>query len=1723
MNVFDLGRRVVGEYAEYVRGFISIKDALIRQKVEDELGSGLLWPDPHVGLTPSFEPGATIDSLVAEQVLHPGCSKVFRRKTDEDPLGQPLRLHRHQEDAIRRAKTGRSYVLTTGTGSGKSLAYVVPIVDEVLRHPGKGIKAIVVYPMNALANSQLGELTKFLNLGFPDGKGPVSFKRYTGQESDDERNEIIASPPDILLTNYVMLELILTRPRERALVSAATGLRFLIFDELHTYRGRQGADVALLIRRTREATNAGSQLRCVGTSATISGEGSPDEQRHQVADVASLIFGTDISAEDVIGETLRRATPQVDFAERTAQQTLKNRIAVSPEISWTYENYVADPLSSWIEQTLGLQAKNGNLVRRPPAPLIEAGATLGELIGASHQACAAAIERHLQLGYGVNQPGTDFPAFAFRLHQFLSRGDTVFASLESPEDRSITLDGQHFVPGDRSKVLFPLAFCRQCGADYYSVRRVGEGATTQRMEPRDFDDRQPPTKDSRDGYLYVRQDPAWPEATEALLDRIPEEWIDETNDKRRVKSHYRQYLPWGETLGANGNADSGGVACQFVPRPFVLCLSCGTSYSARTGDFSKLATLGSGGRSTATSIATLSTIRWLRANDEDMNSRKVLAFSDNRQDASLQAGHFNDFVQSTLVRRALLRAAQAAGPDGMGHDSLPQAVFSNLEVTFEDYAANPLAEFAAKTNAERALRSVLAYQVYLDISRGWRLNSPNLEQCGLLTFRYESLEELCSTEKHWAALHPALALASPATRSKVAKALLDHMRRQLCIKVEYLDANEQEAIRQQSQQHLIEPWALDPSDRLTYASILYPRPVVQGSFGGVEFLSSRSGYGRYLRRASTFPNFAGKLKLDDAERILADLLDRMSIAGLVTVAKPIEKGGPPGYQLLASGIRWVAGDGKRGYHDVVRMPGLPPEGVAVNPYFRDRYSELGGGVVARAREHTAQVPADVREQRENEFRDGSLPVLYCSPTMELGIDISSLHVVGMRNVPPTAANYAQRSGRAGRGGTPASPAYIFTYCSTGSPHDRYFFRRQSLMTGGTVSPPRLDLANEDLVRSHVDAIWLAESHLSLGRDLTDILDLAGDDPTMQLLESVKATLADKSHQSHAVTRVHEVLEDVGVVLAGSSWWHPTWIERAVESIPIRFESACSRWRGLYRSALAQAKAQNAVIHDATRSVEDKRDAERRRQQAEAQLKLLAAGDDRAQGDFSSYRYFASEGFLPGYSFPRLPLSAFIPGRRGGRGTDDYLQRPRFIAITEFGPRNIIYHEGSRYVVNQIQLPYRNEVGGDSPLLTDVAKRCENCGYLHSGKDKDLCESCGAALQAPLDSLVRLSHVFARRRDRINSDEEERQRQGYDVWSSVRFADRGGKPSVRVAQVVFNAAQLGRLEYGEAATLWRINVGWARRDPAQRLGYNVDVERGYWAKGEHEEEDDDDAKNAKRIQRVIPYVEDHRNCLLLTFTDVPDPKVLASLEAALRVAIAARYQLEDEELSAEPLPSRDRRTRILLYEASEGGAGVLRRLVDDPVAFAAVARTALEICHFDPDTLADKHHADGAHEDCEAACYDCLLGYRNQMDHPILDRKAVAPLLKQLASAAVQSSPGPEDRAEHVKRLLNLCDSDLERRWVRFVDDAGLRLPDRAQELLPTIATRPDFTYTGNDRAAIYVDGPHHIFPDRAVRDAAHVAALQDAGFSVIRFEEEDQWDEVAAQHEWLFGPIKVTP
>lgn len=150
VDVFELRNSVISGYASYVRSFITIRDERIAGHVDAELERGCLWPDSLIQLNPSFEPGEPLSELVAEGLLHPECERIFRHKPAPDQDEGPLRLHCHQVEGIRAARAGESYVLTTGTGSGKSLAYIVPIVDHVLRHgSGRGIQAVIVYPMNA--------------------------------------------------------------------------------------------------------------------------------------------------------------------------------------------------------------------------------------------------------------------------------------------------------------------------------------------------------------------------------------------------------------------------------------------------------------------------------------------------------------------------------------------------------------------------------------------------------------------------------------------------------------------------------------------------------------------------------------------------------------------------------------------------------------------------------------------------------------------------------------------------------------------------------------------------------------------------------------------------------------------------------------------------------------------------------------------------------------------------------------------------------------------------------------------------------------------------------------------------------------------------------------------------------------------------------------------------------------------------------------------------------------------------------------------------------------------------------------------------------------------------------------------------------------------------------------------------------------------------------------
>ena len=1276
----------------------------------------------------------------------------------------------------------------------------------------------------------------------------------------------------------------------------------------------------------------------------------------------------------------------------------------------------------------------------------------------------------------------------------------------------MTLNGQRFVPGDRKRVLLPLAFCRACGQDYYVVH--GGPVTGIELGPRDLGDTQ--DEEQRPGFLYVSAERPWPDDIEEIHERLPETWLE---PDRRIRSNRKKATPRkilirpdGVVL-PHGDPTPGAIPGWWIPVPFRFCLNCGVSYEGRLGrDFTRLTTLGSEGRSTATTIMSLATVRYLREDGRlPDDARKLLSFTDNRQDASLQAGHFNDFVQITLLRSALWRALQDAGSGGLTHDRVPQRVFEALALPFETYAMDPDLRGPARVDTEGVLRDVIAYRLYRDLQRGWRLTQPNLEQAGLLAIEYDSLPDLAADESLWSDCHPVLADSAPGLRETVLKVLLDWMRRELALRVGVLDQQSQEALRRRSDQRLAGPWSLADERTLEYATEVLARPRRPRDLRSWRYVSAWGGVGQFLRRPDGLRSVAAtRITLDETTIIIGQMFDRLRRYGLVNQVGE-DRDGNPRWQVPAAALLWKAGDGSRPYHDRIRMPN-PPDEMPTNRYFVELYRGVGTTLAGiEAREHTAQVSYEERVEREERFRQADLAVLYCSPTMELGVDISELNVVNMRNVPPTPANYAQRSGRAGRSG---QPALVFTYCSAGSSHDQHFFRRPELMIAGQVEAPRIEIANEDLLRAHIHSVWLAESGLDLGRTMGEVLDLADDVTDPNLHPQVRDVLQDARVRAKARTRARVILDNVASDLKRAAW-SDSWLDETLAAIPARFEQSLKRWKSLYAAAVTQQREQNRIALSSTRSARDRRQAQRLRREAEHQLDILRATSDLGgQTDFYPYRYFASEGFLPGYSFPRLPLSAFIPGRRGRYDEPEYLHRPRFLAISEFGPQTFIYHEGARYRINRVILtpdpdaPVSTD-GDEDSFITARAKRCESCGYMHkvdAPPGPDTCEYCHDPLGLEWSNLLQMRNVSTVRRDRITSDEEERRRAGYEVISGVRFADRNGRRSVEVADVVTGTSparspMLG-LAYGDTATIWRVNLGWRRRRIREQRGFTLDIERGYWQKSEDQ---DDEDPMSNRTRRVIPFVTDSRNALLVEPAEPLEDKEIASLEAALKSAIEIAFQLESNELATEPLPSRDERRVLLFYESAEGGAGVLKRLVNEPDTWRRVARQALSRCHFDPDTGADIP-ARGV-EPCEAACYDCLLTYRNQLDHGLLDRKAVAPILGQLLDASLVRHPDEELQVE----------STLEAAFIARLEEGGYRPPDRAQILFVEAGTRPDFVYD-DACAVIYIDGPHHDYPERVARDRDADQAMMELGYRVIRLGHEDDWNRIIRQHRSVFGP-----
>ncbi len=665
---------------------------------------------------------------------------------------------------------------------------------------------------------------------------------------------------------------------------------------------------------------------------------------------------------------------------------------------------------------------------------------------------------------------------------------------------------------------------------------------------------------------------------------------------------------------------------------------------------------------------------------------------------------------------------------------------------------------------------------------------------------------------------------------------------------------------------------------------------------------------------------------------------------------------------------------------------------------------------------------------------------------------------------------------------------VITYAAIGSGHDQYFFQRQQQMVAGAVAPPKLELANQDLVASHVYSIWLAHTGVYLDDSMNKILDLDVDG--YPLKDSIRQQLIlSPAKLAECLQATQSILADTfcQADLQKASWYSVNWLQFTLENALNILHERCDRWRELYSEAIIQLSKARDIIDRHARgygTAEENDIAKAQEREALRQRSLLVGHNQsksNSEFEFYPYRYFAAEGFLPGFNFPRLPVRAYIPTHDGG----EFISRPRAVALREFAPSNIIYYEGSKFMVSKTKVP----VSGIDSQYKRVTV-CFNCGYFHEGNFRDTCENCGVQIKGDtyqnipkLNRILLMDTALTRRRERITCDEEERLKYGYNITTHFRYASQKQEPATVLAA---NNTPLFKLTYGATANVWRINRGLKKN--SEERGFKLDIKTGIW--GDLKSNLPSDSLHTE----VNLMVNNTCNILIIEPLIVPQDNkesFIATLQYAIETAIQAVYKLEPDELDSERLGEGK---YLLFWEASEGGAGVLSQLLHQPNSFQKIANAALDICHF----LQPK-------DSCVQACYECLLSYRNQFDHAVINRHLIKDLLDEMQGSMVEIIG--ISRSEQYKKLLSQIDpnSDFERVVLQEIYQRGYKLPDAAQELISEVNCKPDFVYH-DEAIAIFCDGSAHDTPEKRQQDQIERDNLRyNTNYSALTLRYDQDW------------------
>lgn len=1292
---------IAEKYKRYLKTIFRFKDQDYQKQFEKLLQSNTNFANgPFLDVTDSFEKGKSLSELIDDGIVPAGISRLHINQT------RPLYLH--QQISTKKVLSGKNVVVSTGTGSGKTESFLIPLLSEIIaEHEAgtldSGVRALIIYPMNALANDQMERLRELL-LDYPD----ITYGSYTGQTRDkyndalaeyrklnnDQKpneNELIsreqmkATPPNILITNYAMLEYLMVRPDDAVFFNKMNSpkWKYIILDEAHVYSGSTGIEVSMLLRRL-QATLKNNNIKYILTSATLGDEKSNKE----VAQFATNLCATSFKEDDIVRAHRVRVVPQngsiklpIDFYVEMAEE-LKLDI---PNINQVHKiirkyNVDVDKTGSIPELLYDVLINDETFISvknymSKPRKVVDISGTFGWR-NSDTESFVIVASKAIKNGISL---------FDARYHMFLKATDSVFITL-APNKRVFLDRCDTFKQGEEEFKVFEAGTCASC----HSIFLAGTIENDKLVQRSSKDDELGNRK------LYLLEEEYHDTDEDLLLE-----------DNADIEPY--ELCPHCGFIRRAGVVSGKGIknCCEHGEKSLIKvwqidageklhkCPSC-----EATSPFGIVRFFFSGQEAVTSVIGTAlfeaipsqrETVEiHLESDDSGFGfddeveerhmineAKQFIAFSDSRQAAAFYASYMDKTYKSILYKHLIVETLNSRKEI----EGKPLNLFADSLVgTFEKYnicdkntyvkkeawlsLLNELIDNNSNTSLSKMglMEIGLNDQISIPGNGNWKLSSEDVRSIvnefilSMLTSAAVMQDEVSVTRDDWKEIAPGGVTSSftysDSDAAKFRKAFIPTKVNLSNKRIDYIKK--------------IASKVGMPDDSESCKKFL------NGLWNHI-LISKERGI-LYLENGS-YKVDATKLSLRQGRQ--AFICPR---CGKITYNNV--KGVCPTYRC----------DGELELVDLETM------------YKDNHYYELYKNMEARPLrivEHTAQLSRNEAYEYQKDFKNKKIDVLSCSTTFEMGVDVGTLETVFMRNMPPSPSNYAQRAGRAGR--SVESAAFALTFCNK-SNHDFTFFNDPVQMIRGKILPPLFNIENEKIAIRHVYASAVAffwKKHPEFFAKTEVMLGNGSDEPEgyKSLIEYIESKPSDL-HEFIISFLPNNLVKALGV---DDFRWADKLIGTGEE-------------KGVFIKAFEEYRDEVQVLL-------------KERERRFKEMKGIGYLDQRLRTFYSEsiLAFLARKGVFPRYGFPVDTVELGISSDTNNEGVFGLqLQRDLSMAISEYAPGSQVVANG-----NLITSRYIRKAPGMLWKMYDY-KRCNTCDSIilgiHTDDGSEISENCPVCTQ-----------------------------------------------------------------------------------------------------------------------------------------------------------------------------------------------------------------------------------------------------------------------------------------------------------------------------------------------------------------------------------------------------------